>query len=110
MPVLTLLFVRLCIFNILTPYEYYMVLPALAINAASKPRLAASALHTALLSNSIIYISAQYTLLRCVIMTVLSLRKIPFYISGQYRAEVADTAVCTPDFAVLPSALSGSPH
>ena len=33
-----------------------------------------------------------------------------FYISGQYRAEVADTAVCTPDFAVLPSALSGSPH
>ena len=27
-----------------------MVLPALAINAASKPRLAASALHTALLS------------------------------------------------------------
>ena len=35
---------------ILTPYEYDMVLPALAINAASKP-----ALHTALLSNSIIY-------------------------------------------------------
>ena len=34
--------------------NYYMVLPALAINAASKPRLAASALHTALLSNSII--------------------------------------------------------
>ena len=26
----------MCIFNILTPYEYYMVLPALAINAASK--------------------------------------------------------------------------
>ena len=49
-------------------------------------------------------------MLRCSIMTVLSLRKIPFYISGQYRAEVADTAVCTPDFAVLPSALSGSPH
>ena len=43
-------------------------------------------------------------------MTVLSLRKIPFYISCQYHAEVADTAVCTPDFAVLPSALSGSPH
>ena len=63
---------------ILTPYEYYMVLPALAINAASKPRLAASALHTALLSNSIIYISVQYTLLRCAIMTLLSLRKIPF--------------------------------
>ena len=38
------------------------------------------------------------------------LKKFPFYISGQYRAEVADTAVCTPDFAVLPSALSGSPH
>ena len=55
---------------ILTPYEYYMVLPALAINAASKLRLAASALHTALLSNSVIYISVQYTLLRCAIMTV----------------------------------------
>ena len=33
---------------ILTPHEYYMILPALAINAASKPRLAASALHTAI--------------------------------------------------------------
>ena len=44
------------------------------------------------------------------IVTVLSLRKIPFYISCQYRAEIADTAVCTPDFAVLPSALSGLPH
>ena len=43
-------------------------------------------------------------------MTVLSLKKNPFYISGQYRAEVADTAVCTPDFAVQPSARSGSPH
>ena len=50
-------------------------------------------------------------------MTVLSLRKIQFFISGQYRSEVADTAVCkpdtavcTPDFAVLPSDLSGSPH
>ena len=43
-------------------------------------------------------------------ITVLSLRKILFYISGQYHAEVADTNVCTPDFAVLPSALSGSPH
>ena len=85
---------------ILTPHDYYMVLPALAINMAS----------TALLSNSIIYFSVQYTLLRCAIMTVLSLRKIPFYISGQYLAEVSDTAVCTPDFAVLPSALSGSPH
>ena len=65
-----------------------------------------------LLSNSIIhvYISVQYTLLHCAIMTALSLRKIPFYISGQYRAEDANTAVCTPDFAVLPSALSGSPH
>ena len=30
-------------------------------------------------------------------MTALSLRKIPFHISGQYRAEVTDTAVCTPD-------------
>ena len=59
-----------------------------------------------LLSNGI-YIAqcSIYTLLRCSIMTALSLRKIPFYISGQYRAEVADTAVCTPDFAVLPSAL-----
>ena len=26
-------------------------------------------------------------------------RKIPFYISCPYRAEVADTAVCTPDCA-----------
>ena len=43
------------VYIILTPYEYYMVLPALAINVASKPRLATSALHTALLSNSIIY-------------------------------------------------------
>ena len=41
-----------------------MVLPALAINEASKPRLAASALHTALLSNSIIY-SAVYTAALC---------------------------------------------
>ena len=87
---------------ILTPHEYYMVLPALAINEASKPRLAASALHTAS------FIAQWYV--RFAIMTVLSLRKILFYISGQYRAEVADTAVCTPDFAVLPSALSGSPH
>ena len=49
-------------------------------------------------------------MLRFSIMTVLSLRKIPFYISGQCCAEVADTAGSTPDFAVLPSALSGSPH
>ena len=55
MPVLTLLFVRLYVYIILTPYEYYMVLPSLAINEATKPRLATSALHTALLSNSIIY-------------------------------------------------------
>ena len=89
---------------ILTPQEYYTILPALAINAASKPRLTASALHNA------IYSSVQYTLLRCAIMTVLSLRKIQFYISGQYRAEVADTVVCTPDFAVMPSVLSSSPH
>ena len=41
------------VYIILTPNEYYMVLPALAINVASKPRLAASALHTELLSNSI---------------------------------------------------------
>ena len=68
----------MCIFNILTPYEHYLVLPALAINVASKLRLAASVLHTALLSNSIISLSVQYTLLRCAIMTVLSLRKIPF--------------------------------
>ena len=49
MPVLALLFVRPCVDPgiILTPHEYYMVLPALAINAASKPRLAASTLHTA---------------------------------------------------------------
>ena len=32
---------------ILTPHDYDMVLPALANNAASKPRLAASALHSA---------------------------------------------------------------
>ena len=97
---------------ILTPNEYYRVLPALAINAASnKPGLATSASHTALLSNGIYTAQCSiYTLLRCSIMTVLSLRKFPFYISGQYRAEVAETAVCTPDFAVLPSALSSSPH
>ena len=29
------------VYIILTPHEYYMVLPALAINAASKPKLAA---------------------------------------------------------------------
>ena len=34
------------VYIILTPHEYYMVLPALAIDEASKPRLAASALHT----------------------------------------------------------------
>ena len=33
-------------------------------------------------------------------MTALSLIKILFHISGQYRAEVTDTAVCTPDTAV----------
>ena len=33
------------VYIILTPNEYYMVLPALAINAASKLRLEASALH-----------------------------------------------------------------
>ena len=48
MPVFTQLFVHLYVYYILlTPHEYYMVLLALAINAASKPRLAASALHTA---------------------------------------------------------------
>ena len=77
---------------------------------AAKPVRADSIVAVRTGLNSIIYISVQYTLLRCAIMTVLSLRKIQFYISGQYRAEVADTAVCTPDFAVLPSALSGSPH
>ena len=69
---------------ILTPNEYYTELPALAINAASnKPGLAASASHTALLSNGI-YIAqcSIYKLLRCSIMTVLSLRKIFFYILG----------------------------
>ena len=86
-----------------------MVLPALAINAASKPSLLHQLCTQYLLSNCIIYISLQYTLLRCAIMTVLNFKKFPFYISGQYRAEVA-TAVCTPDFAVLPSALSDSPH
>ena len=30
----------------------------------------------------------------------MSLRKIQFYISGQYRAEVTDTTVCAPDTAV----------
>ena len=51
------------VYIILTPHEYYMVLlPALVINAASKPRLSASALHSV---NS----SVQYTLLRCAIMT-----------------------------------------
>ena len=40
----------------------------------------------------------------------IELKKNPFNISGQSRAEVANTAVCTADFAVLPSALSGSPH
>ena len=36
------------VYIILTPNEYYTVLPVLAINAASnKPGLAASALHTA---------------------------------------------------------------
>ena len=33
-------------------------------------------------------------------MTALNLRKILFHISGQNRAEVTDTAVCTPDTAV----------
>ena len=42
-------------------------------------------------------------------MTVLSLRNIPFYISGQYRAEVADTTVCTPGFAVLPRLFQARP-
>ena len=86
------------VYIILTPNEYYTELPALASNAASnKPRLAASASHC-------IYIAqcSIYTLLRCSIMTVLSLRNILFFNLGKYRAEVVDTAVCTPDFAVLP--------
>ena len=33
-------------------------------------------------------------------MNALSLRKILFHTSGQYRADVTDTAVCTPDTAV----------
>ena len=37
------------------------------------------------------------------VMTVMGLRKRSFYISGQYHAEVADTAVCTPNFTVLPT-------
>ena len=90
---------------ILTPHEYYMVLLALAINGL-KSRLPHQLCTLHLLSNSIVY----SLLLQCDIMTVLSLRKIPFYILGLYHAEYADTAVCTPDFAVLPSALSGSPH
>ena len=52
---------------ILTPNEYYTELPPLAINAAS---------------NNSIYIAqcSIYTLLRCSIMTVLSLRKKLLYI------------------------------
>ena len=42
-------------------------------------------------------------------MTVLILRKISFYISGQYCAEVTDTAVCTPDFAVCPVLFQARP-
>ena len=72
------------VYIILTPNEYYTELPALAINAASnKPGLAASASHTASFIYGI-YIApcSIYTLLRCSIMTVLSLRKILFYIFG----------------------------
>ena len=47
MPVLILLCLYAYVYIILTTHEYYTVLPALAINAASKPRLAASALRTA---------------------------------------------------------------
>ena len=36
---------RMCI--LLTPHEYYMILPAFVINAAFQPRFATSALHTA---------------------------------------------------------------
>ena len=46
-----------------------------------------------LLSNSIIYISVQYTMLRCAIMTVLSLRKIPFYISGHSASIVLKSLI-----------------
>ena len=46
---------------ILTPNEYYIELPALAINAASnKPGLAASASHTASFIKRYIYSSVQY--------------------------------------------------
>ena len=47
MPVLILLCLYAYEYIILTTHEYYTVPPALAINAASKPRLAASALRTA---------------------------------------------------------------
>ena len=60
---------------ILTPHEYYIVLPTLAINADSNQGLPHQLCTLYLLSNSIIYISVQYTLLRCAIMTVLSLKK-----------------------------------
>ena len=66
------------VYIILTPHEYYIVLPTLAINADSNQGLPHQLCTLYLLSNSIIYISVQYTLLRCAIMTVLSLKKFHF--------------------------------
>ena len=67
---------------ILSPHEYYIVLPAFAINAASKPRLAtASTLHTASfilqyvarcgIHNTLL--SVLYPLLRCATSTMYNL-------------------------------------
>ena len=65
---------------------------------------------TTKISRSTVYLSAVYTAAVCYHDCTELKKNSIFYISGQYCAEVADTAVCTPDFAVLPSALSGSPH
>ena len=69
---------------ILTPNEYYKELPALAINGLLISQGLPHQLRTLHLLSKGIYIAqcSIYTLLRCSIMTVLSLRKILFYILG----------------------------
>ena len=72
------------VYIILTPHEYYTELPALAINGVSnKPGLAHQLCTLHLLSNSYIYSSVQYIYTAALFyQTVLSLRKVLFYILG----------------------------
>ena len=72
------------VYTILTPNEYYTELPALAINGLLISQGLPHQLRTLHRLSNGIYIAqcTIYTLLRCSMMTVLSLRKKFFYILG----------------------------